>query len=290
MIPYAIGLDVGITSVGWAIVALDEDDNPYGILDMGVRIFDVAEQPKTGASLAAPRREARSARRRIRRRHHRKERIRTLIISSGILSKEELDNLFCGHLENIYALRVRALDQQMTPQEFARILLHLSQRRGFKSNRKGAASKEDGELLSAVSANKASMEEHSYRTAAEMFLLDTRYQSHQRNKGGNYLGTISRDMVEAETREIFAAQRRLGSAFASADVENAYLAILLGQRSFDAGPAWGPYSGNQIEKMWGHCTFEQGELRAAKAAYSFEYFRLLDDVNHIRLIVGGNAG
>ena len=73
MIPYAIGLDVGITSVGWAVVALNEDDAPYGILDMGVRIFDVAEQPKTGASLAAPRREARSARRRLRRRSHQKD-------------------------------------------------------------------------------------------------------------------------------------------------------------------------------------------------------------------------
>ena len=29
MLPYAIGLDIGITSVGWATVALDEDDRPY---------------------------------------------------------------------------------------------------------------------------------------------------------------------------------------------------------------------------------------------------------------------
>ena len=66
MIPYAIGLDVGVASVGWAAVALDSKENPCGILDMGSRIFDAAEQPKTGASLAAPRREARSARRRSR--------------------------------------------------------------------------------------------------------------------------------------------------------------------------------------------------------------------------------
>lgn len=43
MIPYAIGLDIGITSVGWACVALDEDDMPYGIISMGSRIFDAAE-------------------------------------------------------------------------------------------------------------------------------------------------------------------------------------------------------------------------------------------------------
>ena len=64
MRPYAIGLDVGITSVGWATLALDEKETPCGIIGMGSRIFDAAEQPKTGESLAAPRREARSSRRR----------------------------------------------------------------------------------------------------------------------------------------------------------------------------------------------------------------------------------
>ncbi|MBQ9346097.1 MAG: type II CRISPR RNA-guided endonuclease Cas9, partial [Oscillibacter sp.] len=289
MIPYAIGLDIGITSVGWAVVALDAEDCPYGIIDMGARIFDAAEQPKTGASLAAPRREARIARRRLRRRNHRKERIRALLVSHGLLSQTELDSLFQGRLESIYALRVRALDEAVTAREFARILIHLSQRRGFRSNRKGAASKEDGELLSAVAANKSSMEEHRYRTAAEMFLCDERYKNHQRNKGGNYLGTISRDMVETEVREIFAAQRRFNCPFADSDLEEVYLAILLGQRSFDAGPARGPYSGDQIERMWGRCTFEPEEPRAARAAYSFEYFRLLEDVNHIRLMKDGNA-
>ena len=31
MIPYAIGLDIGITSVGWATVALDDEDKPVAI-------------------------------------------------------------------------------------------------------------------------------------------------------------------------------------------------------------------------------------------------------------------
>ena len=87
---YAIGLDIGVTSVGWAALALDGDENPCGILDMGSRIFAAAEHPKTGASLALPRREARSARRRLRRHRHRNERIRQLFVNSGFLSAEEL--------------------------------------------------------------------------------------------------------------------------------------------------------------------------------------------------------
>ena len=67
MLSYGIGLDIGIASVGWAVVGLDTNERPFCILGMGSRIFDKAEQPKTGASLALPRREARSLRRRLRR-------------------------------------------------------------------------------------------------------------------------------------------------------------------------------------------------------------------------------
>lgn len=47
-----LGFDIGITSVGWAYI---EDDVLKGC---GVRIFTKAENPKSGDSLAAPRRDA----------------------------------------------------------------------------------------------------------------------------------------------------------------------------------------------------------------------------------------
>src|SRR5699024_2492577 len=40
---------------------------------------------------------------------------------------------------------------------------------------------------------------------------------------------------------------------------------------------------NQIEKMLGNCTFEKEEKRAPKASYTFEYFKLLQDINHIKI-------
>ena len=281
---YAIGLDAGITSVGWSVVAL-KNDKPCQIIGMGSRIFDAAEHPKTGASLALPRREARSMRRRIRRLNHRKERIRDLLVKCNVVTEEELARLFDEIKEDIYALRVRALDELVSGSELARILIHISQRRGFKSNRKNAASDEDGKLLAAVKDNVRRMEDNHYRTVAEMFLLDPAYADHKRNKGGNYISTVSRDMVEAEVHSIFAAQRTLGSKITSEDFEDAYLGILLAQRSFDEGPGEGsPYAGNIIERMIGKCTFEQDEKRAAKATYSFEYFSLLEAINHIQII------
>ena len=138
---YAIGLDIGITSVGWAVVCLDANEKPCGIIRMGSRIFDRAEQPKTGESLAAPRREARSARRRLRRHRHRNQRIRYLLVTREVITQQQLESLFSGKLEDIYQLRAEALDRKITAQEFARLLLHLAQRRGFRSNRKNCEGK-----------------------------------------------------------------------------------------------------------------------------------------------------
>lgn len=293
MIRYAIGLDIGITSVGWVIVALDENDNPCGIIDIGCRIFPLAQHPKTGASLAAPRRAARSTRRIIRRRRHRKERIRYLLVENSVVSSEQLATLFDGELEDIYTLRVRALDELITGAEFARILIHLAQRRGFRSNRIHSSSKsdgEDGKLLDAIKENAARISDNCYRTVAEMYLKDPLFAESKHNQPKMYKATVHRDMVEDEVRKIFAAQRALNNSIATPEFEEAYLSILLSQRSFDEGPGGNsPYGGNQIRAKFGKCTFEMDEMRSPKAAYTFEYFTLLQKVNHIRLIRNGES-
>ncbi|MBO6267287.1 MAG: type II CRISPR RNA-guided endonuclease Cas9, partial [Synergistaceae bacterium] len=136
------------------------------------------------------------------------------------------------------------------------------------------------------------MQEHGYRTVAELYLKNEAYHDHRRNKGGKYISTVSRDMVADEVRRIFAAQRAFGNPAATEELEAAYAEILLSQRSFDDGPGEGsPYAGSQIERMFGKCTlenkkngFETDEPRAAKACYSFELFSLLEAINHIRIV------
>lgn len=281
---YSIGLDIGITSVGWAILALNDSNDPVCIVDMGSRIFDIAEHPKDGSSLATPRRLARGSRRTTRRRSRRKEKIRNLLVSDNIISREQLDSLFSGKLEDIYMLRTKALDVPLDRAEFARVLLHLAQRRGFKSNRKNNTTTEDGKLLNAITDNAALMTEKGYRTIGEMFFKDEMYSDKKRNSAGDYKATVSRDLIENEAKTIFAAQRSFGCDFASEETESKYLEILLKQLNFDEGPESGPYSGNLIEKMRGICEFFPEEKRAAKASFSFQYFNLLQKINNIRLI------
>jgi CRISPR-associated endonuclease Csn1 len=72
-------------------------------------------------------------------------------------------------------------------------------------------------------------------------------------------------------------------------MEREYLSILESQRNFDEGPGGGsPFGGGIAEKV-GKCTFEADQPRAAKATYTFEYFKLLQDLNHIRLLIPGPA-
>lgn len=294
---YALGLDIGIGSVGWAVLRNQPNGEPDRIQDLGVRIFDKAEQPKTGASLAAPRRDARSARRRLRRHRHRLERIRYLMEQRGMMSVSDIQAMYAagGFQKSPYQLRAEALDRPLSKEEAVRVLIHLAQRRGYKSNSTAEAAKDEketGKVKTAIEENRRCMAEHGYRTVGEMMFRDERFwqkhpdgtRYHQtRNKAEDYRFTVERAAIVDEVRQVFAAQRRLGTVWMDEDMETAYLSILESQRSFDEGPGGdSPFSGGIGERV-GACTFEPDEKRAAKATYTFEYFKLLQDLSHMRL-------
>lgn len=272
---YSIGLDIGISSVGWAII----NEDKQRIERMGVRAFDEAENKKNGSSLATPRRDARSARRRLRRRRHRVERVRQLIEQRGLLTKVQMDQLYDwkdGDLD-IWLLRVNGFERKLSDREFARILIHVAKNRGFKSNRKSDASEdENGVVLSAVKENATLMEQKGYWTVAEMLLFDEKFEGRKRNKGGDYSHVISRHEIEKEIRLIFEKQREFAHSFASMENEEAFVSIWQSQR---------PYATkDDIIKKIGACTLEPDEQRAPKFTYTFERFRALDKLNRLRII------
>lgn len=289
---YKIGLDIGIASVGWACMQLNENDEPMKIIGMGSRVFDTAEQPKTGASLALPRREARSARRRLRRHRHRLERIK-LLIDKSIMPLEEIEKIYSepSVLSDIYEIRYNAIEKRLDKEDFVRLLIHLAQRRGFKSNRKVDAQDKgssDGKLLTAVNKNRDLMNEKGYRTIGEMLYKDEKFSQCKRNKSEDYGNTFLRSMLIDEIHIIFAKQREFGNEYASEAFEQQYIDIYSSQRQFDEGPGGNSkYGGNQVEKMLGNCTFEKGEKRAFKAQYSSEYCSLLQKINSIKTVKNG---
>ena len=84
---YSLGLDIGTTSIGWSVVNLEKNR----IEDLGVRIFETPENPKNGESLAKPRRDARSTRRRLRRRRQRLDYLKQWFTTNGLLSSERIE-------------------------------------------------------------------------------------------------------------------------------------------------------------------------------------------------------
>ena len=293
---YTLGLDIGIASIGWAVLGNDEDGTPNRIIDLGVRIFESAEVQKTGESLAAPRRDARSARRRLRRHRHRLERIRYLLVQQGVLTQEEMTHLYDkSDMVSPYQLRTEGLDRLLNAREFSKVLIHLAQRRGYQSNstaEEAKNEKENGIIKTAILENQQRMGRGGYRTIGEMMYRDAafwetingiRYHC-TRNKAGDYRFTVDRASILAEVSILFEAQRRLGSPWASVEMEDAYTAILSGQRSFDEGPGGDSPFRKGISDRVGYCTLEPTEQRAAKADATFEYFKLLQDLNHMRLV------
>ena len=300
---YRIGLDIGIASVGWAVILNDSMDNPAHIVDMGVRIFDKAENPKDGKALAAPRRESRCARRRNGRRKHRINRVKYLLACSGVIDPEQFEKRYhSANLPNVYELRYEALNRIITNDELAQILVYMAKHRGFKSNRKAELKDEEtGKLLKAISSNQALMVNKGYRTVGEMLFKDPSFRARAewssageflvvRNTTGNYKNSIMRDMLVEEVKKIFEAQRSFGNLAASEKLQEEYLKIMESQRSFDLGPGNqsdgtpSPYALNGFGESVGYCTFEKNERRAPKASYSAELFNVLQKINNTRIV------
>lgn len=49
-----LGLDLGVGSIGWSLIALDEDQRPAEILDMGCRIVPLMQLWQLRADAAPP--------------------------------------------------------------------------------------------------------------------------------------------------------------------------------------------------------------------------------------------
>lgn len=268
------------------MVEIDEEENPIRLIDLGVRVFERAEVPKTGDSLAMARRLARSVRRLTRRRAHRLLRARRLLKREGVLQAADFDeNGLIKSLPNTpWQLRAAALDRKLTPLEWSAVLLHLIKHRGYLSQRKNegeTADKELGALLKGVADNAHALQTGDFRTPAELALNKFEKESgHIRNQRGDYSHTFSRKDLQAELNLLFEKQKEFGNPHISDGLKEGIETLLMTQR-----PA---LSGDAVQKMLGHCTFEPTEPKAAKNTYTAERFVWLTKLNNLRILEQGS--
>ncbi len=284
---YRIGLDIGIGSVGWAVLENEPvKDNPIKIVDLGVRTFSPNEKEKTGESTAKERREKRGVRRRARRKAFRRHRMKALFSKTFNIDVDKELNKVAN--EDVYYLRAKAIKEKISTAELMKVVLNILKRRGFKSSRKGDASGKEGKLLKAIGENTQFLKDHGYETIGEALYTDERYKTttcgkatyNIRNHSGDYRNCFKRDELKEEIEKILHRQAEFDKRISDEFIQNV-TEIFSAQRTFDEGPsAPSPYS---AKFEVGKCTFEKNEFRAPKATYTFEYFTALSKLNNLKL-------
>ena len=285
------GFDLGIASIGWAVVDFDKEyfNQETGeviegkIIGSGVRCFPKAENPKDGSSLAATRREKRLARRISRRKSRRMQAIKKLFVANGLVADlEELNKLYAMQSGgDVWNLRVDGLSRPLSENELIRVLTHLAKHRGFKSYRKAAEEKDDdnGKVLKAIKANKKLLDGDKNKTLAQVIVEKAGFYGKKRNctqkndKGKDvavYNNSIPREEIEKELNLIYNKQKAY-NIFSEKLYED------FKKIAFRFRPV------RSIEKMVGYCTLEKNEKRAPKEAPSSELFVALSKINNMSI-------
>ena len=240
-VKYRLGLDMGTNSIGWAVIELDADDKPCGIVNMGVRIFPDGRVPgKSESSNAKTRREARGARRRLARYRKRRQNFMSLLVEYGLMPRDEGDRKALDELDP-YELRANALDTKLPTHHVGRVLFHLNQHRGFKSNRKAEKRDNDtGPAKSAAEALNESISKGNARTLGE-FLYErhrvnspVRFRNLSTGNKAKYEFYPTRQMILDEFDEIWKAQEQHHADIMTNDARESLRRIISDQRRMDS--------------------------------------------------------
>lgn len=148
-----LGLDLGTTSIGWALI--EELENKSSIIDLGVRIIPLTTDEKSefSAGNAISKNQDRTTKRTQRKGYDRYQLRRTFLTKIlNVLEMIPNEEFFKLNALELYGLRNKAVKEQISLMELGRIFLHLNQKRGYKSSLKeeNAVNKKEGDYVAAV--------------------------------------------------------------------------------------------------------------------------------------------
>ncbi len=281
-----LGLDLGISSVGWAVID-DDNTNRIELIDWGSRIFepgvDATEdeiRAGKGESRCSVRRQKRSLRRMYQRRRRHKEEVTAILMREGMLPEKLTPEFFvkvdrdflltlpenerkrAAHVVP-YLLRSLALDRPLDRYQLGRALYQLAQRRGYKSNRKQEAKdSESGKVLSGIADLKQAMADSGARTLGEYFSMLDPEESRIRTR------YTERGMFEDEFHKICVAQRHIISVEVEAELHHA----IFFQRKL-----------RSCKHLIGNCRLEPDKKRCSYSTMAAQRFRLVQGVNNLKV-------
>jgi len=265
---YRLGLDLGPTSIGWALVNIEKDMETK-LLDAGVRVFPEGVDRDTKGlekSKNETRRMARGARRQKERRRRRKKKL------AGILKRAQLWPIHPEELKTVfqadpYELRARGLDEKLSPFELGRVLYHLNQRRGFKSNRKSGKSKEDGKVMQGITELETRINQSGARTLGEYF-----YKVKACERIRNHY--TRREKYQKEFDAIWEKQKAFYPAILTEELKHQLAnEVIFFQRPLKLQ-----------DELIGRCELEPDEYRCPRGDWYAQRFRIVQDVNNLAVI------
>ena len=226
MSKHVLGLDLGVGSIGWCLIALDAQGDPAEILGMGSRVVplnnatDAADFSIGKAFTASQERTARRTMRRGFARYQlRRYRLRRELEKVGMLPDAALIQL---PLLELWELRERAATagECLTLPELGRVLCHINQKRGYRHVKSDAAAivGDEGEkkkdsnsaYLAGIRANDEKLQDE-HKTVGQYFAEQLRQNQSESPTGGiSYRikdQIFSRQRYIDEYDQIMAAQR-----------------------------------------------------------------------------------
>jgi len=278
-IKYRLALDMGANSLGWCVYRLNDNDEPDALRRLGSRIFSDGRDPKTLASKAADRRAARQMRRRRDRVLKRRHRLLEGLARFGLISADDAERKTLQG-KDPYELRARGLDQPLTPHELGRAIYHLARKRGFRSSRKDGRDpesvKEAGKVHAAIAALKSRIAEAGCRTVGEYLARQhaSRLPVRARHStDGQYVLYLQRGMVAEEFDALWAAQQPHHPGLLTREAHDYLRDTMLFQRRL-------------LPVQPGRCLFEPDEYRARLCSPLQQRFRILQELNNLRVKEG----
>ena len=281
------GLDIGTTSIGFAVI--EHDDEGQGrIRRLGVRIFPEARDPK-GIPLNQQRRQARMRRRQLRRGRQRRRDIGAVLHEAGFLPAFDASPQSEWHelmKRDPYDLRARGLDEAetLTPYEFGRAIYHLAKRRHFKARDleedEGSSERKDGDEESAEEKEAKSERDKTRQALIAEKKKDpnvtlgawlSKRGPHERKRGVH----ATRADVEEEFEQLWKGQAGRHEILQDPDFKNAVHAAVFTQRPV----FW-------RKSTLGTCRFMPGKELCPKGAWLSHQRRMLEKLNNLEIVVG----
>lgn len=156
-----LGLDLGVSSIGWAFVQEDVK-NPQNnkIVKLGVRVNPLTVDEQINFEKGKPittnagRTLARGARRNLQRFKQRRDNLIEVLKKNNILKKGDLlTEIGKNSTFQTQEIRAKSAKEKVELSEFARVLLLINKKRGYKSSRK-AKNEDEGQIIDGMSVAK----------------------------------------------------------------------------------------------------------------------------------------